>query len=97
MVDGQSDRQRESGVEQAAGYQQEASELDGGLRSGSAGGDVVGCGRRFGAEPGGQPATFNELTAVIDADDGPDATSLLDPETIALYEDHTRNRRRHAG
>jgi DNA-binding SARP family transcriptional activator len=42
-------------------------------------------------------ATFNELTAVIDADDGPDATSLLDPETVTLYEDHTRNRRRHAG
>jgi len=42
-------------------------------------------------------ATFNELTAVIDADEGPDATSLLDPETVTLYEDHTRNRRRHAG
>ncbi len=42
-------------------------------------------------------ATFNELMAVIDTDEGPDATSLLDPETIQLYERHSRNRRRHAG
>ena len=41
-------------------------------------------------------ATFNELIAVTDTDQGPDTTSLLDPETIQLYQQHSRNRRRHA-
>ncbi len=41
-------------------------------------------------------ATFNELIAVTDTDQGPDATSLLDPETIQLYQQHSRNHRRHA-
>ena len=42
-------------------------------------------------------ATFDELLAVVDADQGPDAISLLDPETIHLYEQHNPDRRRHAG
>jgi hypothetical protein len=39
-------------------------------------------------------ATFNELVTGFDADQGPDATSLLDPETIDLSERHTRTRQR---
>ncbi|MDF1598124.1 MAG: hypothetical protein P1T08_18805, partial [Acidimicrobiia bacterium] len=39
-------------------------------------------------------AIYNELTAIVDADQGPDATSWLDPETIDLYEQYSRNRRR---
>lgn len=35
-------------------------------------------------------AIFTELTTVIDADDGPDADSYLDPETVDLYERHSR-------
>jgi hypothetical protein len=42
-------------------------------------------------------AIYNELTAIVDADQGPDATSWLDPETIDLYEKHSRNRRRPTG
>ena len=42
-------------------------------------------------------AIFNELVAVIDADEGPDSTSLIDPETLDLYEQHSRRRRRQAG
>lgn len=41
-------------------------------------------------------ATFNELIAVIAAGQGPDSTSLLDPDTLELYEGHSRNRKRHA-
>jgi nucleoid-associated protein YgaU/DNA-binding SARP family transcriptional activator len=41
-------------------------------------------------------ATFNELVAVVDADQGPDTTSLLHPDTVQFYEKHSR-RRRHAG
>jgi nucleoid-associated protein YgaU/DNA-binding SARP family transcriptional activator len=42
-------------------------------------------------------ATYRELLAVIDADEGPDASSYLDPETTELYEQESRRRRRHAG
>ncbi len=42
-------------------------------------------------------AIYDELVAVVDADEGPDAASYLDPETIQLYEDNTRRRRRRAG
>ncbi|MGI8515035.1 MAG: hypothetical protein ACR2NT_07795 [Acidimicrobiia bacterium] len=42
-------------------------------------------------------ATFAELLAVVDADQGPDAAGFLDPETIELYETHNRRRRRQAG
>ena len=42
-------------------------------------------------------AVYAELLAVVDADDGPDASSFLDPETIELYEQQTRKRRRHVG
>ena len=42
-------------------------------------------------------AIYNELTAIVDADQGPDATSWLDPETIDLYEKNSRNRRRRTG
>jgi nucleoid-associated protein YgaU len=42
-------------------------------------------------------AIYNELAAMVDADQGPDATSWLAAETIGLYEEHSRNRRRHAG
>ncbi len=41
-------------------------------------------------------ATLEELTAVMDADDGPDAVTYLEQETIELYEQHRRNRRSHA-
>jgi hypothetical protein len=42
-------------------------------------------------------AVFSELLAVIDADEGPDASGFLDPETIELYEQQSRRRRRQAG
>lgn len=42
-------------------------------------------------------ATYQELLAVTDIDDGPDAAGFLDPETIELYEQATRRRRRQAG
>ncbi|MEX2652090.1 MAG: hypothetical protein WD473_06555, partial [Acidimicrobiia bacterium] len=42
-------------------------------------------------------ATYTELLAVTDADDGPDAVSLLDPATIELYEQGSRKRHRQAG
>ena len=42
-------------------------------------------------------ATYTDLLAVTDADDGPDGASFLDPATIDLYEQHNRSRRRHAG
>jgi hypothetical protein len=37
-------------------------------------------------------ATIDELTAVMDADDGPDAATYLEEETIELYEQHRRRR-----
>ncbi|MCH8899726.1 MAG: LysM peptidoglycan-binding domain-containing protein [Acidobacteria bacterium] len=42
-------------------------------------------------------AVYAELLAVVDADEGPDASSFLDPETIELYEQQSRKRRRHVG
>ncbi len=42
-------------------------------------------------------AVYSELLAVVDADEGPDASSFLDPETIELYERESRRRRRQAG
>jgi hypothetical protein len=42
-------------------------------------------------------AIYSELLAVIDADDGPDALSILDPKTIELYERQSHRRRRQAG
>lgn len=39
-------------------------------------------------------AIYTELVAVVDADEGPDAAGFLDPETIELYEDNARRRRR---
>jgi len=42
-------------------------------------------------------ATYRELLAVTDADEGPDATTYLDPETIDLYEQESRGRRRQVG
>ena len=39
-------------------------------------------------------AVYSELLAVVDADEGPDASSLLDPDTIELYEQESRRRRR---
>ncbi|MDF1595707.1 MAG: LysM peptidoglycan-binding domain-containing protein, partial [Acidimicrobiia bacterium] len=42
-------------------------------------------------------ATYKELLAVLDADDGPDASAYLDPETIDLYEQERRRGRRQAG
>jgi DNA-binding SARP family transcriptional activator len=42
-------------------------------------------------------AVYSELLAVVDADEGPDASSFLDPETIELYERESRRRRREAG
>ncbi|MGH3452336.1 MAG: AfsR/SARP family transcriptional regulator, partial [Haloechinothrix sp.] len=47
-------------------------------------------------DPTALDAIYSELTTLLDADQGPDATSLLDPETVELYERH-RRRRRHAG
>jgi hypothetical protein len=35
-------------------------------------------------------AIYNQLTAVVNADQGPDATSWLDPETTELYEQNSR-------
>jgi hypothetical protein len=42
-------------------------------------------------------AVYSELLAVVDADEGPDASSLLDPDTVELYERESRRRRRQAG
>ena len=42
-------------------------------------------------------AVYTELLAVIDADEGPDASSVLDPDTVKLYEQDSRRRRRQAG
>lgn len=42
-------------------------------------------------------AVFTELVAVVDADDGPDAAGFLDPETIELYEQQSKRRRRRVG
>jgi hypothetical protein len=42
-------------------------------------------------------AVYSELLAVIDADEGPDASSFLDPATVELYEQKSRTRRREAG
>ena len=42
-------------------------------------------------------AVYTELLAVIDADEGPDASTFLDPKTVELYEQGSRNRRRQAG
>ena len=42
-------------------------------------------------------AVYSELLAVIDADEGPDASTFLAPETIELYERKSRRRRRQAG
>jgi nucleoid-associated protein YgaU len=42
-------------------------------------------------------ALYAELLAVIDADEGPDASTFLDPETVELYEQVSHNRRRQAG
>jgi DNA-binding SARP family transcriptional activator len=42
-------------------------------------------------------AVYTELLAVVDADEGPDASTFLDPETVELYEQVSRNRRRQAG
>ena len=41
-------------------------------------------------------ATLEELTAVMDADDGLDAVTYLEQDTNELYEQHRRNRRSHA-
>jgi len=42
-------------------------------------------------------AVYSELLAVIDPYEGPDASTFLDPETVELYEQVSRNRRRQAG
>jgi DNA-binding SARP family transcriptional activator len=42
-------------------------------------------------------AVYSELLAVVDADEGPDASTFLDPETIELYEQQSSKRRRQAG
>ncbi|MEX1005671.1 MAG: LysM peptidoglycan-binding domain-containing protein [Acidimicrobiia bacterium] len=42
-------------------------------------------------------AIYTELLAVVDADEGPNASSFLDPETTELYEQESRKRRRQAG
>ncbi|MDF1596202.1 MAG: LysM peptidoglycan-binding domain-containing protein [Acidimicrobiia bacterium] len=42
-------------------------------------------------------AVYTELLAVIDADEGPDAATFLDPKTVELYEGESRGRRRQAG
>jgi DNA-binding SARP family transcriptional activator len=42
-------------------------------------------------------AVYSELLAVIDADEGPDASTFLDPETVELYERESRKRQRQAG
>ena len=42
-------------------------------------------------------AVYSELLAVVDADEGPDASSFLDPATVELYEQKSRTRRRQAG
>jgi MinD superfamily P-loop ATPase len=43
-------------------------------------------------------AIYTELLTVTDADvEGPDASTLLDPETIQVYEQHTPKRPRQTG
>ncbi len=42
-------------------------------------------------------ASYVELLAVIDADQGPDTTSYLNPATIEHHEEQTRKRQRQAG
>ena len=42
-------------------------------------------------------ATYKELLAVLDADDGPDASAYLDPATVDLYEQESGRRRRQVG
>jgi hypothetical protein len=42
-------------------------------------------------------AVYSELLAVVDADEGPDASTLLGPETVELYEQDSRKRQRQAG
>lgn len=42
-------------------------------------------------------AIYTELLAVVDADEGPDSSDFLDPETTKLYEEESRKRRRQAG
>ena len=36
-------------------------------------------------------SVYAELLAVIDADEGSDASAFLDPQTISLYEQHRLN------
>ena len=42
-------------------------------------------------------AVYAELLAVIDADEGPDASTFLDPKTVELYEKGSGGRRRQVG
>lgn len=42
-------------------------------------------------------ALYTELLAIIDADEGPDTSTFLDPETVELYEQLSRKRKRQAG
>ena len=42
-------------------------------------------------------ALYTELLAIIDADEGPDTSTFLDSETVELYEQLSRKRRRQAG
>jgi hypothetical protein len=42
-------------------------------------------------------AVYTELLAVVDADEGPDASTFLDTETVELYERESRKRQRQAG
>ena len=37
-------------------------------------------------------AAYHQLIAITEADEGPDSTDLLDPETTQLYEQHRRLR-----
>ncbi len=39
-------------------------------------------------------AIYTELLTAVDADDGPDAATWLEPETVELYERHSRRHRR---
>jgi len=39
-------------------------------------------------------AVYAELLTAVDADDGPDAATWLEPETVELYERHSRRHRR---
>jgi len=42
-------------------------------------------------------AVYSELLAVVDADEGPDASTFLDPKTVELYEQGSGKRQRQAG